>query len=80
MRSIFPILALAVSSTLMAAVVKPPAFDPHRLSDDVRTLSSDAFEGRGPATPAETKVIDYVISQWKDAGLQPAGDLINGKR
>ncbi|WP_449429734.1 M28 family metallopeptidase [Rhodanobacter umsongensis] len=74
-------LALAVSSALMAAATVPaPTFDPHRLSDEVKTLSSDAFEGRGPATPAETKTIDYMVAQMKAAGLQPGGDLKDGKR
>ncbi len=73
-------LALAVSTAVMAAAVNAPTFDPHRLSDEVKTLSSDAFEGRGPATPAETKTIDYVVAQMKAAGLQPGGDLSNGKR
>jgi hypothetical protein len=31
-----------------------PQFDPHRLSEEVKTLSSDAFEGRGPATEGES--------------------------
>jgi len=64
----------------MAAAVPSPTFDPHRLSEEDKVLSSDAFEGRGPATPAETKTIDYVVSQMKAAGLQPGGDLSNGKR
>ncbi len=57
-----------------------PTFDAHRLSDEVKTLSSDAFQGRGPATPAETKTVEYVIGQMKAAGLQPGGDLKDGKR
>ncbi|MEP6940538.1 MAG: M28 family metallopeptidase [Rudaea sp.] len=57
-----------------------PKIDPKRLSDDVKTLSSDAFEGRGPATPAETKTVDFVVGQMKAAGLQPGGDLKDGKR
>jgi Zn-dependent M28 family amino/carboxypeptidase len=69
-----------MSSALMATAVDAPTIDPHRLSDEVRSLSSDAFEGRGPATPAETKVIDYVTSQWKAVGLQPGGDIVDGKR
>jgi len=73
-------LALAISSAVMAAAVTAPTFDPHRLSDEDKTLSSDAFEGRGPATPAEKKTIDYVVAQMKAAGLQPGGDLSNGKR
>ena len=37
-------------------------------------MSSDAFEGRGPATRAELKVIDYIVGQYKALGLEPAGD------
>jgi Zn-dependent M28 family amino/carboxypeptidase len=36
-----------------------------------QTLSSDAFEGRGPTTPAETKTVAYIIAQMKAAGLRP---------
>ncbi len=79
-RLILCTLALSISSALMATAVQAPTFDPHRLSDEVKTLSSDAFEGRGPATPAETKTVDYVVAQMKDAGLQPGGDLVDGKR
>jgi Zn-dependent M28 family amino/carboxypeptidase len=79
-RLILSTLALAVSTALFATSINAPSFDPHRLSDEVKTLSSDAFEGRGPATPAEAKTIDYVVSQMKAAGLQPGGDLTNGKR
>jgi Zn-dependent M28 family amino/carboxypeptidase len=57
-----------------------PTFSTGRLSAEVKTLSSDAFEGRGPATPAETKTIDYMVTQMKAAGLQPGGDLKDGKR
>ena len=45
-----------------------------------KVLASDAFEGRGPATPAETKVIDYVTHQMQAAGLQPGGQMRGGKR
>ena len=57
-----------------------PQFDPHRLSDEVKTLSSDAFEGRGPATEGEKRTVAYVIEQMKGAGLQPGGELKDGKR
>lgn len=66
--------------TSVAIAASAPTFDPKHLSDDVKTLSSDAFEGRGPATPAETKTVDYVVGQMKAAGLSPGGDLKNGKR
>ena len=57
-----------------------PQFDPKRLSDDVKTLASDAFEGRGPATAGEKRTVAYVIEQMKAAGLQPGGELKHGKR
>jgi Zn-dependent M28 family amino/carboxypeptidase len=71
------LLSLSVSAALAA---EGPKFDPQRLSDEVKTLSSDEFEGRGPATAGETKTIDYVVAQMKAAGLQPGGDLKDGKR
>jgi Zn-dependent M28 family amino/carboxypeptidase len=57
-----------------------PHFDPARLSHHVEILASDAFEGRGPATPGETKAVDYIVSQFQLLGVQPGGDLKNGKR
>jgi len=54
--------------------------DPVRLADHVKVLASDAFEGRGPATPGETKTVRYMTEQFKAAGLQPGGDLKGGKR
>src|SRR6478735_2308060 len=55
-------------------------FDTARLSRHVQTLGSDAFEGRAPATRAEQKTVDYLVGQFKEAGLQPGGDLVDGKR
>lgn len=71
-------IALVVSAPVFAH--DPPRFDPQRLSEEVKTLSSDAFEGRGPATPAEQRTVDYVIKQMQAAGLQPGGELKAGKR
>jgi len=72
--------ALIITACASAQAADAPTFSTQRLSDEVKTLSSDAFEGRGPATPAETKTIDYVVAQMKAAGLQPGGDLKDGKR
>jgi Zn-dependent M28 family amino/carboxypeptidase len=55
-------------------------FDPAQLSQIDKYISSDAFQGRGPATPAETKTIDYIADQFKAAGVLPAGDTVNGQR
>jgi Zn-dependent M28 family amino/carboxypeptidase len=74
------ISALALAVTMTAAAADTPTFNPAHLSADVKTLSSDAFEGRGPATVGETKTLDFLIAQYKAAGLQPGGDLKDGKR
>ncbi|MEO7257479.1 MAG: M28 family peptidase, partial [Sphingomicrobium sp.] len=63
-----------------ATAQSAPAFDPARLSRHVQTLGSDAFEGRGPATRAETRTVAYLIDQFRAAGLQPGGAIVNGKR
>jgi Zn-dependent M28 family amino/carboxypeptidase len=55
-----------------AAAVSP--IDAGRILQDIKVLSSDAFEGRAPATAGEKKTVAYLIEQMKAAGLQPAGD------
>ncbi|HOX72443.1 M28 family metallopeptidase [Dokdonella sp.] len=72
--------AIVLSFPLLAAAADAPQFDAKRLSDEVRMLSSDGFEGRGPATAGEVKTIEYVVARMKEAGLQPGGDLKDGKR
>jgi len=71
------ILALSVSTALFAAT---PQFDGKRISQDVKVLASDAYEGRGPATAGEQKTVDYLSQQFQAAGLQPGGDLKDGQR
>ena len=68
----------ALAATPLAA--QTASFDPQRLSQHVQTLGSDAFEGRGPATAGETKTVAYISDQFAKAGLQPGGDLKDGKR
>ncbi len=74
-RMMAGILAMSISTALMAATPKPPSFDGKRISQDVKVLASDAFEGRGPATAGEEKTIAYLQQQFAAAGLQPGGDL-----
>jgi len=72
-------LALAAAAPLAAASMGP--FSPTRLSTHVKTLGSDAFEGRGVNTPAETRTVNYIIDEFRSAGLQPGGDQdANGRR
>lgn len=72
-------LLLGLSSS-MAVAAATPDFSAARVSDDIRTLASDAFEGRGPATPGEEKAVTYIVAQMRTAGLQPGGDMVRGRR
>jgi Zn-dependent M28 family amino/carboxypeptidase len=75
---LFAASAMALVAVPLAA--QSTAFSPQRLSQHVQILGSDAFEGRGPATAGETKTVKYVTDQLRAAGVQPGGDLVNGKR
>ena len=72
--------AIALAATASFAAPTSSGISPQRLSDVDKFISSDAFEGRGPATRAETKTINYIADQFKTIGLQPGGDVVNGQR
>ena len=42
-----------------------------RLMEDVRVLSSDKFEGRGPGSNGEKLTLEYLEGEFKKAGLAP---------
>ncbi|MEO7410505.1 MAG: M28 family metallopeptidase [Sphingomicrobium sp.] len=74
---------LALASTLAlatAATAQTAQFDTKKLSEHIRVLGSDAFEGRAPNSPGETKTVAYLVDQFAKAGLQPGGVIVNGKR
>jgi Zn-dependent M28 family amino/carboxypeptidase len=64
---------------VVALLLLPPALyaqqgvDPARMSEHVKVLASNDFEGRGPGTPGETKTVDYIVKQFQALGLQPGG-------
>jgi Zn-dependent M28 family amino/carboxypeptidase len=62
-------LALLSYAPAIAAV----GVSPDRLSADVRTLASDAFQGRAPGTPGEDRTVDWLIGRFKALKLQPGG-------
>ncbi len=68
--------AFALLAPALASASAQPAgpIDPARLSADIKVLASDAFEGRGPATPGEVKSVEFISRQFAQAGLQPGGD------
>lgn len=66
-------LSACATASDPAAVHAVPAFDAARISQDIKTLSDDSFEGRGIATPAEEKVIRYLSEGYAAAGFEPGG-------
>ncbi len=50
------------------------SIDPERLSQTVKVLASDEFEGRGPGTPGEAKTIEWLTKSFRELGLEPGGE------
>jgi hypothetical protein len=71
-----PDAAPRAAATPARAAQPASPFNLARMKEDIRILSSDEFEGRGPATPAEKKTTDYIVREMQAAGLQPGG--VNG--
>jgi Zn-dependent M28 family amino/carboxypeptidase len=78
LRILAPLPAFALLLASSGALAQ--SFDPARLDTHVKTLSSDEFEGRGPATPGEQKTVAYLVQQLQAAGVEPGGEVVNGQR
>ena len=48
--------------------------DPANLSETIKVLASEDFEGRNPGTAGETKTIAYLTQRFKELGLEPGGE------
>jgi Zn-dependent M28 family amino/carboxypeptidase len=62
--------ALAISGAPVAAGAQ---VQPSELSATVKTLASDAFQGRAPGTPGEAKTVDYLVHRFQALHLEPGG-------
>ncbi len=67
MRRLLPLLALCVSATLVLHA------DADRWWSHVKMLADDAMEGRETGSAGHRRAAEYVASQFKSAGLEPAG-------
>ena len=50
------------------------SIDPERISQTVKVLASDEYEGRAPGTPGETKTIEWLTRSFRELGLEPGGE------
>ncbi len=74
-RSLALVLALSACAPSVSTTSGPAGttVSADRIAEDVRTVSSDAFLGRGPATTAEPITVNYLRDRLQAAGVQPGG-------
>ncbi|MCD2324824.1 M28 family metallopeptidase [Sphingomonas sp. IC-56] len=70
MRLAVSALALLLAGTAASAQTAP-ALSLDTLKTVTKTLSSDEFEGRAPATAGEDKTVRYLVERFQKAGLKP---------
>ena len=68
------IVALVLSGLIFSGAARAEAIGEADLLKHIEILASDAFEGRGPGTIGENKTVNYIATQWAEAGLKPAGE------
>ncbi len=63
----------AAALILVAGAASAQDFSVQRLSDDIRVISADDFQGRYPGTEGEQKTLDWLQAQYEAMGLEPGG-------
>jgi Zn-dependent M28 family amino/carboxypeptidase len=67
-------LIVLMSAVMLGQTVPKAALDSisaNRMLQNIKTLSSDEFEGRGPGSRGEERTVDFLTKQFKDIGLEP---------
>ena len=65
---------VAAAAVLLAAgMATAQDFSAARISDDIRTISADEYQGRYPGTDGERMVLAWLQAQYEAMGLQPGG-------
>lgn len=64
----------APESDAASAALSAPAIAGADLARHIRTLASDEFEGRAPATPGGEKTRAYIAGELERLGFEPVGD------
>ena len=65
-------LSFAAAAT-SKAFAQPAMISADAIREDVRVLSSDAFQGRGPGERGESTTLAFLRGQFEAAGLAPRG-------
>ncbi|GAA0647822.1 M28 family peptidase [Brevundimonas lenta] len=65
---------VALAAVLLAAgAANAQNFSAERISNDIRTISADEFQGRYPGTDGERMTLAWLQAQYEQMGLQPGG-------
>lgn len=65
---------VAVAAMLLAAgATTAQEFSAERLSEQIRTISADEFDGRFPGTEGERRTLDWLQAQYEAMGFAPGG-------
>jgi Zn-dependent M28 family amino/carboxypeptidase len=62
---------LTATLLLASTAANAQAVSVDTMKEVTREISSDAYEGRAPATPAEAKTLAYIVQSFEKAGLKP---------
>ncbi|GEK96897.1 M28 family metallopeptidase [Gluconobacter kanchanaburiensis] len=74
--------SLLLAATLISGLCSPvfantelsADISPSRMSQTIKVLASDEFQGRAPGTEGEAVTVPWLIEQFKALGLEPAGE------
>lgn len=76
-----PLVAILSDEQSTAVLAKRPAlaelapvFSGEMMAQHVTTLAAEEMEGRGPGSQGIDLAADYIAAQFKEYGLEPAGD------
>ncbi|MBB1473109.1 MULTISPECIES: M28 family metallopeptidase [unclassified Luteimonas] len=73
-----PAPAAGTGAAVPATAAATHAFSGELSKDDfaemVKTMASDAFEGRAPGSPGGEMTVEYIKAQYERIGLEPGGD------
>ena len=65
---------VAVAAVLLAAgMASAQDFSAERISNDIRTISADEYQGRSPGTEGERMTLAWLQAQYEAMGLEPGG-------
>ena len=67
------LIAAAAALTLASPALTQEPLSAERVTDTVRTLTDDWFQGRAPGTQGEQRTVGYLIGRFQALGLEPGG-------